>query len=204
MKIHTRKHWLLLAGICAAGSAWAGLTGQPTGRYYFGDGEGVNCTLRLDARGRFEFKWQCCVGACDSNTGPFHFRNGVVILSPRKRNVRRGLSGTPTRFLVVNWGPRRYLVPQEDVRDFCNAVNQGSEPRTHVWGQYYLRVGDEKKAAGGDPDLPAKWKPLLIAKKDRVKPPRFDPKERLPNATDFRSLKPDRAKPGAKRSSPRQ
>lgn len=132
------------------------------GWYYFGDGLGVNCGLELRADGRFEFSWYGCLGEYDRNTGPYHVEKGRVVLFPEKPNIREGFQGTPTRFFPVPWGERLYLVEDERILEFCNAINQGQEPRRKVHGMVYLRRGDEKKPVSGRPVLPKVWRDYLL------------------------------------------
>src|SRR5260370_28445512 len=40
-----------------------------TGKYYFGDGLGVICSLELSGNHRFDFRWHGCLGEYDRNQG---------------------------------------------------------------------------------------------------------------------------------------
>lgn len=175
MKIHTGKYRLLIAAICAAGRAGAKPSVRPVGTFLGGD-MGDYLTLRLRANGRFRFERSSCVGPWDRNYGRYRVKDGIVILSPRRPNIRKGFTGTPTRFLIVTWGKRLYLVPQDEVRSFCKQVNERWEPRTLAFGGCYLREGDRTKMAGGSPDLPAKYRSLLLPESKRGKPLWLDPK----------------------------
>src|SRR5207253_9589852 len=64
-------------------------------------------------------------------------------------------------FLLVRWGKRRYLVPTEQVLDFCGDIQSRREPRNETRGFYYLRRGDEKKPATGKPELPLGFEKYL-------------------------------------------
>jgi hypothetical protein len=65
----------------------------------------------------------------------------------------------------IHWGEREYLVPEERMLAFANAINAGREPRSHVIGAvFYLRSGDETKGAGGLPSLPGRWQEFLLPK----------------------------------------
>ena len=132
------------------------------GDYYFGDGLGVNCSLKLGPDGRFSFGWRGCLGVYDQNAGAAKVEAGHLILKPERPNVREGFRGTATDFIPVRWGGRLYLIPEGDGREFCNAVNQGTEPRDRVHGRYYLRRDDWEKKVKGRPDLPKAWEPLLL------------------------------------------
>lgn len=52
---------------------------------------------------------------------------------------------------------------------FCNAVNQGEEPRSNDYGDFFLRDGDEKKAVDGLPPLPEPWGQYLLKAPVRAK-----------------------------------
>lgn len=62
----------------------------------------------------------------------------------------------------VPWGDRHYLVSQTQWLIFCNAVNQGKEPRSGGLGEFFLRNGDERKPVGGLPTVPAPWNEYLL------------------------------------------
>src|SRR3989338_7636275 len=74
------------------------------GKYYFGDGTGVNNYLELSPDGNFDFKWRGCLGMYDENNGAYKIEEGILILSPKRPNIQKGFQGTPTRFLPINWG----------------------------------------------------------------------------------------------------
>lgn len=133
-----------------------------TGNYYFGDGTGVNCTLDVQKGGRFAFKWRGCLGTYDENQGAARLADGILILAPEKPNLRDGFRGTPTEFLPVRWGERRYLIPKEGILRFCNEINQGEEPRNQAHGYFYMRTDDWKKKAEGAPGLPQEWTRFLL------------------------------------------
>lgn len=67
-------------------------------------------------------------------------------------------------FMIVPWGKRRYLVPERQMLDFVNDVNNGKEPReTRRLGSFvaHLRSGDEAFVVEGPPSLPAEYERLL-------------------------------------------
>jgi hypothetical protein len=141
------------------------------GRYFYGDGLGVNCSLKLSSSGSFDFKWRGCLGLYDSNYGGYVIQDGLVILKPKRLNIGKGFRGTPTKFLPVVWGERHYLVPVDKALDFVNEINQGSEPRKNrlAGGMFYLRLGDEERAVQGIPGLPTKWLDYLLPEPVRGK-----------------------------------
>lgn len=139
------------------------------GDYYFGDGMGVNCTLKLTKRGAFNFQWRGCLGTYDENEGNFTITKGVLNLTPKKPNIQKGFRGTPTEFFPVTWESRVYLIPTNDIVEFCSDVNQGSEPRRGNWGQYYLRRNDWDKPVTGRPAVPVQWAKFFLSKPVRGK-----------------------------------
>lgn len=134
------------------------------GSYYFGDGLGVNCSLVVQAEGRFSFRWSGCLGTYDQHEGPALLKEGHLILKPEKPNIREVFQGTPTDFVAVRWERRLYLVPAARGKDFCGQVNQGGEPRQSARGFAYLRDDDWTKAVTGLPNVPKDWEPFLLKK----------------------------------------
>jgi len=74
-----------------------------------------------------------------------------------------------TEFVLypIKWGERTYLIYEDDLANFTNAINLSLEPREpglqlNYYGLFFLREGDEEKTAKGKPSLPSKWKDLLL------------------------------------------
>lgn len=134
------------------------------GDYYFGDGLGVNCNLTLSAKGKFTFQWNGCLGTYDKNEGTARVKDGILQIVPRKPNLRDGFRGTPTEFYPVRWGARMYLIPTNDIVEFCSDINQGSEPRRGNRGQHYLRRNDADKPVSGKPAIPERWTKYILDK----------------------------------------
>jgi hypothetical protein len=57
-----------------------------------------------------------------------------------------------------------YLIPTNQIVEFCSDVNQGSEPRKGNWGEYYLRRDDWDKGVTGIPAVPKAWTLYLLSK----------------------------------------
>jgi hypothetical protein len=140
--------------------------GAPTwaGEYYKGDGMGENVSLRLAAKAGFVFEWHGCMGLYDRNYGSVTFQNSKIRLSFTFPNERRGFRGLATEFIPISWGSRTYLIPPEELVEFCNSVNTGDEPRKGIYGRHLLRCGDENKAVQGWPAVPAEFQPYLLTK----------------------------------------
>lgn len=134
------------------------------GSYYFGDGLGANMILTLAPTAGFAFEWRGCMGVYDRNYGTVNpTEQGTVRLHPVFEN-NPALMGVAEELVPIAWGQRRYLVPVEDVIEFCNSVNARDEPRTRMWGSYYLRRGDDEKLAEGEPQLPEAFQDYLLSK----------------------------------------
>jgi hypothetical protein len=133
------------------------------GSYYFGDGLGVNCNLTLTSQGNFIFDWTGCLGSYDKNKGSLSLKDGVLYLKPKKPNLRQGFQGTPTEFFPVRWDARMYLIPTNEIIEFCSAVNQGREARLNLHGMYYLRQKDWDKPVTGRPAVPAMWAKYFLS-----------------------------------------
>jgi len=161
---------LLLLAIASFATAAESVTLKDiAGDYYFGDGLGVNCSLTLTAKGKFTFQWNGCLGTYDKNEGTASIKEGVLHIAPQKPNLRDGFRGTPTEFYPVRWGARLYLIPTNDIVEFCSDFNQGSEPRPGNHGSYYLRRGDADKAVSGKPAVPAQWTKFFLEQPVRGK-----------------------------------
>ena len=66
---------------------------------------------------------------------------------------------THSELKVVRWGERIYLMSNDALPGFIDAINLGFEPRQvdgyrSLYGFFFLRMGDEAKSAIGAPALP--------------------------------------------------
>jgi len=133
----------------------AALPAHPwAGRYYWGDGLGANVTVDLAPRSGFVFEWHGCMGLYGRNYGPLTETGTRVVLEPELPNEDGAFAGIDEELVPVSWGTRAYLVAAGKIDAFCNAVNDGSEPRQGVHGHFLLREGDEKKPTSGRPSTP--------------------------------------------------
>jgi hypothetical protein len=149
--------------------AWAG-------KYYYGDGLGVNVNLAVAPESGFVFEWEGCLGLYDRNYGSIRLRDDRLQLSCELRNdAKGGFGAIPTDFTPIRWGGRHYLIPSEQLIGFCNAVNSREEPRNEAHGSFLLREGDEKQSVSGAPKLPPAYSRFLlehpiIAEVNKVEP----------------------------------
>lgn len=133
-----------------------------SGEYYFGDGLGMNCTLKVYPNGRFSFLWTGCLGTYDKTQGKAILENDVLHLSPGTPTVQKGVRGSRTNFFAIPWQGRMYLV--HDIVEFCSDINQGQEPRDSRRGFYYLRTNDWEKPVTGTPQVPEAFSKYLLDK----------------------------------------
>ena len=141
------------------------LKGPPwAGRYYYGDGLGVNVHLSLAPRAGFEFTWYGCLGLYDLNYGSVVEKEGRLHLMFTHSNDREGFQGIAPELVPLVWGERHYLIPPNGFIDFANAVNAGFETRHSVSRRFFLREGDELKEVKGAPNLPSQYSGYLLEK----------------------------------------
>jgi hypothetical protein len=73
--------------------------------------------------------------------------------------------GGPRELVIVRWGQRIYLLPDDELGPFVNAVNSGKEPHWHCipsCAPFLVRSGDDEKPVSGTPDLPAEYRRRLL------------------------------------------
>src|SRR4051794_38646044 len=58
--------------------------GQIAGKYYQGNGLGVNCYLTIKPEGVFSFEWRGCLGLYEQGSGGAKLAGGHLILSPER------------------------------------------------------------------------------------------------------------------------
>jgi hypothetical protein len=132
------------------------------GRYYQGDGKGVNQRILLSPKAGFVFTWHGCLGLYDRNFGEVREEKDTLQLKFAFPNSRKGFQGIAGEMVRISWGERRYLVPADEVEEFCNAVNSGDEPRPRAHGNFLLRDKDWEKQVEGKPTLPAAYAGFLL------------------------------------------
>jgi hypothetical protein len=154
-------------------------------------------SLTLDADGRFSEEGGSDDGTRVSTSGTYTLSDGLLrfiivrqtwkrgsegkefnLLDPKDRKEIFGNSDSGEikrgfKMLPIEWSGRIYLLYEEDLKDFANAVNLGIEPRSSLtsshymspwYGSFYLRSGDEQKKVTGNPPLPEQWLSFLLSK----------------------------------------
>ena len=103
------------------------------------------------------------MGVTAQAAGRYEAAASSVRLIPGPGDFRRDPRTFAESMHRIHWGQREYLVPEERMLAFANAINAGREPRGHVIGAvFYLRSGDEAKVADGLPSLPGRWQEFLL------------------------------------------
>ena len=131
------------------------------GEYYEGDGLGENVVMAIAPDEGVAATWLGCGGPLAYNEGSVEDLHGGRLAfqfnrpNSNKHGIRIGIFRSEVT--LVRWGPRRYLLADEEMMDFVNAIHHGSEPRAEGHGFFLLARGDEKLPASGLPTLPAEF-----------------------------------------------
>ena len=158
---------IIMAEIKALGEhPWAG-------DYYEGDGKGVNRYLTLAPESGFVFRWRGCLGLYDLNYGiAGQEEDTIQLLFTFKNEPEEGFEGVDSEFVPVPWGAHVFLVPPEEMIEFCNDVNGSSVIsylRRRNDGEKDLRRWHLRRNLPGLPDVPEEYKPYLRPQDDPVK-----------------------------------
>ena len=140
------------------------------GTYSFGFDFGFN-SLTLKSDLTYEMESSDCTTQI-REYGTYFLDSGVLQFSESSsaNDSSENKSENTFKLLPINWGDRIYLLPDGYLELFCNAINFGVEPRSDLFsspyaGGFYIRNGDERKSVGGLlPDIPSKYKVLLLEK----------------------------------------
>jgi len=130
-----------------AGNGFAAVAGE----YDQGASRGRYWRLSLLSDGRYSFVWSGCTGVHHRESGSVNRVEGHLVLwpiEPIEPRMKRVL-------LPVKWGRRSYLIPADRLREFCDAIIGGDEPRNSPAGQFYLIGFDQR--VDGIPELPERW-----------------------------------------------
>jgi hypothetical protein len=138
-------------------------SGDVAGEYYSGDGLGVNWSLELCQDGTFEFSWDGCLGNYDHRSGRWDIADGLITFRVLERKPDGMEHSLPSSLRPVRWGERLYLVPADELIEFCNEVNDGAEPRNDPHGLALLREKDWTLPVFDSPELPEQLQAYLLS-----------------------------------------
>ena len=128
------------------------------GRYYQGDGLGVNLTLELKPNGTFDFSWHGCLGEYDRNFGSWELRGDKLFLQPKRPHEHKGFAGMDVRFFPVKWGKRILLIDEYEMAGFAASAKEPPDILDHP-REYSKLTGDKFEFAKvqGRPIMPLRF-----------------------------------------------
>jgi hypothetical protein len=133
------------------------------GEYYFGGGIGNRGVFKLAPISGFVARLGGCTGVYAINYGVVIEADGRIKLLTKLPPDHRASWKSVIEMFPVRWGERHYLLSDDEVIDFCNAVNAGQEPDRLYGGFFLLRRDDEKKQVSGVPGIPEHYREYLLA-----------------------------------------
>ena len=128
------------------------------GHYYAGDGLGFNLYVDLAPDSGFISESSSCTGSSIRGYGHITEENNSIQLISEMGTEEEELDV----YLHIQWGDRSYLLLQNELFDFCNAILSQREPRSRVHGFFLIRDEDYKKEVVGLPNLPEKYLQYLM------------------------------------------
>lgn len=128
------------------------------GRYYAGDGLGMNDAIELAPESGYTATSHGDVGDMTKERGSVVEHDGRLVFS----NGWSEYKWVPRELVIVRWSARTYLIPPDRMLSFANAVNSGMEPRFEDHGMFLLRETDVDKGATGKPSIPPEFRPYLL------------------------------------------
>jgi hypothetical protein len=137
------------------------------GEYFLGTGF-VNESLVLAPEGRASLAWWADDGERSEVEGRAEVIGRQLVVHPSGSKSNRDDHNASDRKLIsVRWGKRLYLIPSDGMLSFCNAINLGLEPRSEIYGQFFVRITRGKTRhppvpAGGSPGLLPPWDQFLL------------------------------------------
>jgi len=135
--------------------SWAGV-------YRYGYGNGPIIHLYISPENGFEYSNGTEMGISSRNYGDVESSKEFIQLSPQLSLKPRSNFHLTDAYHIVNWGERKYLIPEYQMIDFCNSINLKDEPRYHWGGMYFIKDGHEDIEVEGMPDVPLHYKRYLL------------------------------------------
>jgi hypothetical protein len=75
-----------------------------------------------------------------------------------------GVRARVPELIYIGWDRRSYLVEPNELISFCNAVNDGDEPRTSPSGMFLLRDADWEKEIKSKPSVPEEVRAYILSR----------------------------------------
>lgn len=132
------------------------------GHYVCRWGQGF-ANLDILADGRFSRT----ISGCFTFDGAYGFArlvHGVLRLEPIAYDQLGGNAYALAPLYPIKWSTWRFLLSNEQILEFCNAINQGPQPRKQITADFYHREADREKKLEGLPALPGEWNRYLLKK----------------------------------------
>lgn len=121
-------------------------------------GNGFGISVMLAPKSGFAYAVHGCCGLVDVNHGYVDEYAGKLCLTFIFQNERHVLDDV---LIPVAWGPRRYLIANDKMIDFCNAVNGDGFARMSTLS--LLTCRDESKVPVGLPTVPEEFERYLLS-----------------------------------------
>jgi hypothetical protein len=142
------------------------LNGWPwSGQYYAGDGLAFNLRLAIAPKAGVVYWCDGDLGGLDElNFGSFQEdKDGYIHLTFDRKGVKDtgSAEGLHPVLVPIRWGDCRYLIPDNEMIDFCNHINSGSQYVSRA-ARFLRHVDDRDKKTSGVPKIPPKYQTYLL------------------------------------------
>ncbi|MCY2989929.1 MAG: hypothetical protein NTY19_18965 [Planctomycetota bacterium] len=134
------------------------------GQYYAGDGIGFNLRLAIAPKAGVVYWCDSDLGGLyELNYGSFREKDGYIHLTFDKKGVKDtgSAEGLHPVLVPIRWGDRRYLIPENEMIDFCNHINSGSQNVSRA-ARFLRHVDDRDKKTAGIPKVPPRYQTYLL------------------------------------------
>jgi len=95
------------------------------------------------------------------NYGPIEEKDGALILKP-VLNDRRFSDDVSSKYFIVNWGEKKFLIAEDKMILFIHAVNIGSDVFGMFGALYPVKEGGDEKQLSGKPNVPRQYAHFLL------------------------------------------
>jgi hypothetical protein len=132
------------------------------GHYQCHRGQGY-ATLDILGDGRFSWTASGC-WSYQKEYGFVRRIDGALSLQPIPHDQHEVTKLLLMPLYPVRWGARAFLLRNDQILDFCNAINQGPEPGKILNVDCYHQGDYWPKNLEGQPELPGEWNSYLLKK----------------------------------------